>query len=116
MKKGALLYLELPVLFTVPIVPRVLYSVRTHTVPGMIFGIDKSQLSEGGVVGAGAVGGGRGGATLVEGVVGHQVSAVHVCRQLRDKTSFLSTVATYGIAFKTTAAQCGFNSTAAQYR
>jgi hypothetical protein len=76
MKKGALLYLEL--LFTVPIVPRVLYSVRTHTVPGMIFGIDKSQLPEGGVVRAGAVGGGGGGATLVEGIVGHQVSAVHV--------------------------------------
>jgi hypothetical protein len=55
-----------------------MYSVRTHTVPGMIFGIDKSQLSEGGVVGAGAVGGGRGGATLVERVVGNQVSAVHV--------------------------------------
>ncbi len=54
----------------------------------MIFGIDKSQLSEGGVVRAGAVGGGGGGATLVEGIVGHQVSAVHVSRQLRDNSSF----------------------------
>ncbi len=72
-----------------------MYSVRTQTVPvpGMIFSIDESQLSEGGVVGAGAVGGGGGGATLVEGIVGHQVSAVHVSRQLRDKTSFISTVA-----------------------
>jgi hypothetical protein len=59
----------------------------------MIFGIDKSQLSEGGVVRAGAVGGGGGGATLVEGIVGHQVSSVHVSRQLHDKTSFLSTAA-----------------------
>jgi hypothetical protein len=54
----------------------------------MIFGVDKSQLSEGGVVRAGAVGGGGGGATLVEGIVGHQVSAVHVRRQLRDNSSF----------------------------
>ena len=48
------------------------------SVPGVVAGVDDGQLPEGGVVRAGAVLGGGGGAALVKGVVRHQVSAMHV--------------------------------------
>jgi hypothetical protein len=57
--------------------------------PGMIAGIDESQLPEGGVVGAGAVlRGGRAG-TLIVRIIGHQVATVHVGRQLRMRRRIL---------------------------
>ena len=53
------------------------------TVPGMVGGIDQGELAEGGVVRAGAVLGGGVAPALVKRIVGHQVAAVHVRRELR---------------------------------